>query len=92
MKRRWRDKTEHMAAELLEIPKDTLLHVPRVMLIGNEQVVVDNYKSILSFEPELIRIALAKGEVAIKGTRLAFKVIVPEQLVIEGTVSSVDFH
>ncbi|MCI0181871.1 MAG: sporulation protein YqfC [Acidibacillus sp.] len=92
MKRRWRDKTEHMAADLLEVPKDTLLHVPRVMLVGNEQVVVDNYKAILSFEPELIRIALVKGEVAIKGNGLVLKVIVPEQLVIEGTVSSVDFQ
>ncbi len=92
MKRRWRDKTERMAADLLEVPKDTLLHVPRVMLVGNEQVVVDNYRMIISFEPSLIRIALAKGEVAIKGDRLVLKVIVPEQLVIEGTVFSVDFH
>ncbi len=91
MKRQWRERTERMAAELLEVPKDTLEHVPRITMIGNLQIVIDNYRSILTFEGTTVRIALAKGEVAIRGERLVLKVIVPEQIVIEGIIFGVDF-
>ncbi len=92
MKRRWRERTERMAAELLEVPRDTLEHVPRITMIGNLQIVIDNYRSIVAFEETAVRVALGKGEVAIRGEGLVLKVIVPEQIVIEGAIFGVDFR
>ncbi len=92
MKRQWRERTERLAAELLEIPKDTLEHVPRITMIGNLQIVIDNYRSIVTFEGTAVRIALVKGELAIRGEGLVLKVIVPEQIVIEGNIIGVEFR
>lgn len=91
MKRRLRERTERFAAEILEVPKDTLEHVPRITLIGDIQVVVENYRAILAFEPQCIRIALSEGEVVIRGQQLVIRTIVPEEIVIEGTVSGVEY-
>lgn len=91
MKRRWRERTERLAADLLEVPKDTLEHVPRIIMIGDSQIAIENYRAIDAFSSSIVRIALAKGHMTIRGEDLIIKTIVPEELVVEGTVQSVVF-
>lgn len=90
LKRRFREKTERLAAQWLEVPADTLEHVARVTVIGNSQVIVENYRVLLEFTDRLMRIATSRGEIAVRGERLAFLSIVPEELVIEGLIAGVD--
>ncbi len=92
MKRRWRERTERIAAEVFEVPKDTLEHVPRITVIGDVQLIAENYLSIIEFAGDLIRISLTKGQIAIRGENLVIKTIVPEQLVVEGVISGIDFQ
>lgn len=90
MKRRWREKSERLAAQWLEVPNDTLEHVPRITIIGRSQVIVENYRSLIEFTDTLIRVATGHGETAIRGERLELKTIVPEELLIEGAIYGVD--
>lgn len=92
MKRQWRARAERLAAELLSVPRDTLEHVPRIIIVGDLQVVIENYRAIVELTPAQIRVATGGGEVAVHGRGLVVRTIVPEQLVVEGAVDRVDLR
>lgn len=79
------------AAEWLEIPKDALLDIPRVTLVGGVQLLVENHKGILSFEPQVLRLSLTQGELIIRGNHLRVKSILSKEMVIEGTIEHVQY-
>lgn len=90
MKRRWREKTAQLAMQMLEIPKDTLHYVPRITIIGNFQVVIENYQIIEEFAEDRIRIKVVDRDITVRGDQLVIRSIVPEEVVIEGVITGVD--
>ncbi len=47
--------------EALELPKEILLHLPLISFIGQEEVTIENYKGILEYSEETVRIGTAAG-------------------------------
>ena len=92
MKGRWRMGAERLAAEWLEVPTDTLVNVPRISIVGNRQVVIENYRQILALTESQIRVGTADGEVVIRGEHLRVRTIVPGELVAEGTIVGVELR
>jgi len=90
MKRRWREKTERLAADWLEVPADSLEYIARITLLGNTQVIVENYLALVEFSDKQIRVGLSQGEAIIRGEHLELRTIVPEELVIAGLIFGVD--
>ena len=89
---RWRANAERLAAKWLEVPGDTLENVPRVSIVGNRQVVVENYRQIMEFSASVIRVASSEGQVVIRGEELRVRTIVPGELVAEGMIAGVDLR
>ena len=57
-------------AEITEIPKDYIMNLPRITILGTREVYVDNYKGLLEYSHELIRLATTNKIIIIKGTGL----------------------
>jgi len=85
--RRWRS----LVAGALDLPKDVVVNVPRVTVIGSLQVTVENHRGIVEFTPEKIRIACGEGAVEIRGENLALRAILPEEIVLDGRILAVSF-
>lgn len=85
-----RRKLQQQAANWLEIPKDIALDLPKVVLVGNLQVFVENHQGILEYAPELIRIKVSLGELVIRGSELLLRNILMHEIVIEGRISGVE--
>ncbi|MBR4114266.1 MAG: sporulation protein YqfC, partial [Anaerotignum sp.] len=41
--------------EALELPKEIMLNLPLISLIGREEVTIENYKGILEYGEETVR-------------------------------------
>jgi sporulation protein YqfC len=80
-----------MAVELLELPKDALLDVPRVTLIGGLQAYVENFQSVVQFSDKQLRLQLTKGQLVIQGTTLEIKRILGDQVMIEGNIDLIQY-
>lgn len=78
-------------AELFDIPKDILLNLPRIILIGDLQIYVENHQGIREFKENIVKIRLNKGELEIKGTNLVIRNIYSEDLMIDGEIESIQF-
>lgn len=79
-------------AGLLEIPQDIVLDLPRVTMLGNKQVLVENHKGIIEYTSSLLRIRLNQGELVIGGENLVLGSLQPELLFVEGVISEVRYE
>lgn len=75
----------------LEIPKDILLDLPRITLIGNLQVSIENHKGIIEYSNEYIRVKIKDGIIKVSGMDLIIKTIITEEIIISGKIASIDF-
>ncbi|MCY0869749.1 MAG: YabP/YqfC family sporulation protein [Firmicutes bacterium] len=89
MKPRWRERAERKAAEWFEVPRDTLAHVPRITLVGDGRVTVENFQRLRELSSEELLLQTAIGDVSIRGAALRVSHMVAEQLVVEGRIAAV---
>ena len=77
--------------EALDLPKEIMLDLPLISLIGREEVTIENYKGILEYSEELVRIATAAGILQMRGRELCLKQLSAECMVVTGKVAGLDF-
>lgn len=78
-------------AEFTEIPKDYIMNLPRITILGTKEVYVDNYKGLLEYSREIIRLATTNKIIIIKGTELIITRIVEDAVFVGGNIISVEF-
>jgi sporulation protein YqfC len=77
--------------DAFELPQEVVLNLPRLILTGNTSLFIENYKSVLTFEPDAISIITTSGVLAIKGDDLSIKGITLENCLVEGTIKSLEY-
>ncbi|MBP2663404.1 MAG: sporulation protein YqfC [Firmicutes bacterium] len=78
-------------AGFLEIPQDIVMDLPRITMLGNKQLLVENHKGIIEYTPSLVRIKLNQGELFIYGEKLTLGNLQAEQILVEGVVQKVNY-
>jgi sporulation protein YqfC len=81
----------HKFADLLEMPREVVMDLPKVTMVGNLQVVLENHRGIIEYSPERLRISVNQGEIIITGEGLVLRNILPDQIVVEGKVFAVSY-
>jgi len=71
---------------LLELPGDAVLDVPRAVLIGSMELVVENHRGLLEYRPERVVLRLPDGTMTVDGADLRIGFLSPEQVVIRGRI------
>lgn len=83
---------EHKLAHLLDIPNDVVFDLPKITLIGNIQLYIENHKGIIEYLPSVIRIAVNTGEVEVTGEELTVRNINREEIHLDGLILSIRFN
>lgn len=90
----WRDvrkKIRRTMADLLEIPGEIALDLPKIILVGNVQVIIENHRGIVEYTTESVRVIVPVGEVRLRGRNLVLRNILPDELCVEGEIQSLNF-
>ncbi|MBO5329916.1 sporulation protein YqfC [Anaerotignum sp.] len=77
--------------EALELPKEIMLNLPLISLVGREEVTIENYKGILEYGEELVRIGTAAGVLRLTGSGLCLKQLSAECMVVTGRIENLSF-
>ncbi|MBC9785043.1 sporulation protein YqfC [Heliobacillus mobilis] len=88
---RGKQRLQKALAGLLEMPKDVLMDYPKVTMIGNVQLVLENHRGIVEYTEERIRVLVTGGQLEIFGEKLVLRTILPEELMVEGRIHQVHF-
>ncbi|AKL95792.1 sporulation protein YqfC [Clostridium aceticum] len=78
-------------AEILELPKDIILDIPKITMVGNLQIYIENHKGIIEYSSNRIRINTKSGVLRIIGKNLLIKNIILEEIIIIGEIQQVEF-
>ena len=82
-------KLKEKAVKVLEFPEELVL--PRVVFGGNQTVTVENYRAVIEYERESIRISTAGFLLRLQGKNFEIELISDDGLVIRGTVTKAEF-
>lgn len=84
-------KLREKLSEALDLPKEVVLNIPKITMVGNGSLVIENYKGVMEYEDNRIRINTGSGVIKITGSGLSIKVITSESVLVDGAVSSLEF-
>ncbi|HIT73220.1 sporulation protein YqfC [Tyzzerella sp. An114] len=75
----------------LKLPREVILDLPLLSMTGREEIIIENFKGILEYSSDKIRINTKCGILKITGKSLVLGQVTSECLSITGVVSSVEF-
>lgn len=75
----------------LELPKEVVLNLPLLSLVGREELTIENYKGIIEYSDGRIRINTNVGIIKIEGRSLFLQHITAENIVITGKLEKFEF-
>lgn len=88
---RWKGKLGSVTAKIFDVPQDVIFDFPRITMIGNLQMVIENHRGVIHFAEDLLKLRLSKGELEIRGRQLTIRAIMPDEVFVEGVVSDIKY-
>lgn len=77
--------------EQMDLPADVMMDLPRVTMIGNFHIYIENHKGVIRFTKTELRLRLTEGELLVIGNEFVIKNILPEEMLLEGIIEDVRF-
>jgi len=72
------------------MPQDVVYELPRLTLIGDRQLYIENHRGVIHFSNELLKIALSKGELEVRGQDLIIRTIWTDEVFVEGIIAGIE--
>ena len=92
MRKQRKKVAQNKISNLLEIPQEVSSNIPKVTITGFEQILIENYKTILEYQDFYIRLSTEIGILNINGFGLDLKEMTSDDLLITGKIDSIDFE
>ncbi len=86
-----KQKLREKFTEMLELPKEIVLNMPKLTMLGNGDLIIENYKGILEYDKDVIRVNTTSGIIKVKGIEIYIKEITAENIMIYGNILSLEF-
>lgn len=78
--------------EMIAMPKDTVLNLPRIILLGNLQCCVENHQGILQYTPGLVGLQAGAYRIYIEGQELVITSLTVDAIYVEGRIGQVRYE
>ncbi len=83
---------KEIIADFFELPHEVLLDLPRITLVGNVQLYIENHRGVIAYDENKVRLAVKGGEIIVCGEELHIKNLLEEELLIKGLISSLAYE
>jgi sporulation protein YqfC len=90
----WKDlknKFKRQFSDYLELPGDIVLDLPKIVLVGNQQVFIENHRGIQEYNPGLVRVVVSDKIIEVTGENLTLRNILPDEICVEGQITALTF-
>jgi sporulation protein YqfC len=83
-------RAKERIAEFFELPRDSILDVPRIVIVGTTELSIENHCGIVEYTSTSVAIATVKGNVRIRGKALAISIITKTVVGVQGRIEQLD--
>jgi sporulation protein YqfC len=73
----------------MDLPPDVMMDLPRITMIGQIHIYIENHRGLLAFSDKELRLLLKQGQLLVKGKAFVIKTILPEEILLEGKIDQV---
>lgn len=81
--------TRNKIEKLLEIPVEVTTNIPKITLIGFNQLMIENYMGVIEYEEYLVKINSSIGIIIIEGNKMNLNQINENDVLISGVLSKI---
>lgn len=89
MAKKWGKQIRTWLTKHMELPPDVMMDLPRITMIGQIHIYIENHKGLLAFSDKELRLLLTQGQLLVKGNGFVIKTILPEEILLEGEIEHV---
>ncbi|MDP4162133.1 MAG: sporulation protein YqfC [Bacillota bacterium] len=89
MAKKWGQLVRNWMADKMDLPQDVMMDLPRITMIGQIHIYIENHRGLIAFSDKEVRLLLKQGQLLIKGKSFVIKTILPEEILLEGRIDQV---
>lgn len=86
------NNTKQNIADKLDLPRDIILNMPQIKVIGNNEIIIENHKGIILFEDSQIKINSGIGLISIYGSKFEVLFIGGSTITVGGRFKSIVYE
>lgn len=75
----------------LDIPEDVFFNLPRITMMSNNELRLENYTSILLYEENQVSVATKDVILTVKGDNFSIEIITDDEFTLKGCITSLEF-
>lgn len=76
----------------LEFPTDVVLDLPKIIVVGNKEITIENHKGIMAFDNNMIKINSRIGAVIVMGEKFEILFIGENTITISGIFKKISYE
>lgn len=77
---------------ILEMPKEVCTDIPKIIITGFDEMIIENFKGILEYEEFFVRINTHIGIININGFNLNLENMTNDDIKVSGKIESIDIE
>ncbi len=85
-------RLQQAVREMIAMPRDTVLNLPRIILLGNLQCCVENHQGILQYTPDLVGLQAGAYRIYMEGQELVITSLTTDTIYVEGKIEQVRYE
>ena len=78
--------------KILELPKEVCSDIPKIIITGFDEMIIENFKGILEYEEFFVRINTHIGIININGFNLNLENMTNDDIKVTGKIESMDIE
>ena len=78
-------------SELSELPKDVVLGIPMLTMVGQMELNIENYRGIIEYTDSLIRVHTKDGQIRVNGKNLKVEYYTNDEMKVTGHIVSIEY-
>ena len=75
----------------MDIPEDIVFNIPRITMMANKEIRIENCKSVLEYETDKVTVSATDMLVELLGEALYINIITDDEITVSGNILSVNF-
>jgi len=85
-------RTKETIAEKLDLPRDVVLNIPKIVITGDNEIIIENHKGVILFDEKEIKINSNVGVIDIYGSGFEILFMGGSTLTVRGKFKSVVYE
>lgn len=80
------------AAQLSKLPEDVVLGMPNVEILGHSEMRIENYRGLIEYTDQLVRVQTKIGQIRITGKHLKVDSYTNDDMLVTGEIQNIEYQ